>query len=192
MFSTTRQHNLFWGSSYDRGLDILLPMWNKIKEKYPDATLHICYGWDLFDKGYANNPERMNWKERMNKQMQQAGIVHHGRIGKDEVKKLREKCGIWVYPTYFPEINCITALESQREGCVPSVVGIAALLETVKSGVIVQGDIYEDEVQEEWLEKLLELMGNEKKWKEEQEKGKEFTKNLAWENIAKEWANYFE
>lgn len=59
------RHKLFWGSSYDRGLDILLNMWPKIIEKYPDTLLVICYGWDMFIKGYANNPERMNWMERM-------------------------------------------------------------------------------------------------------------------------------
>lgn len=189
--SEIRQHKLFYGSSYDRGLDIILPLWPRIKEAFPDATLDICYGWELFDKGYANNAERMAWKDRISKLMDQPGITHHGRIGKDEVKKLENECGIWVYPTYFPEINCITALDCQKEGCVPCVVGIAALFETVQSGVIVEGDIYEQETQEKWVKELLNLMGDEKRWKEEQEKGREFTRILSWPKVAEEWSGQF-
>lgn len=191
MYSEIRRHNLFYGSSYDRGLDIVLKYWPQIKEKFPDTTLHVCYGWNLFDRGYANNQERMNWKERINEQMKAEGIVHHGRVGKKELKGIREKCGVWVYPTYFPEINCITALETQREGCVPCVVGLAALKETVGSGRIVEGDIYEEEVQKKWLEALFELIGDEKKWLEEQKKGKEFVTNKSWAVIASSWRTHF-
>ena len=186
-----RQHKLFWGSSYDRGLMHLLKMWPKIIKKFPDATLDVYYGWNLFDTAFRKNPERMNWKERMNEQMKQKGITHHGRVGQDELKKAREKCGIWAYSTDFDEINCITALECQRDGCVPCVINKAALKETVGSGVRVDGDIYDPEVQEEYLKQLLNLMGNEKLWKDEQAKGKEFVKKFSWKIIAKKWHNLF-
>lgn len=95
----------FWGqSSYDRYLDIVLWIWPKIKEQLPDATLDICYGWDLFLKAYANNPERMKWKDKLDELMKQPGITHHGRIGQDKMRKLRKKMDIWIYPTYF----CVT------------------------------------------------------------------------------------
>jgi len=101
-----RQHKLFWGSSYDRGLNHLLKMWPAIKEKYPDASLEVCYGWDLFVNRYANNPERMAWKEGVDKMMKADGITHHGRVGKRELDEITKKCGIWAYPTDFDEINC--------------------------------------------------------------------------------------
>ena len=186
-----RNHKLFWGSSYDRGLQHLLKMWPQIKAKFPDATLDVAYGWDLFDKGYANNPERMAWKERINKLMEQDGITHHGRISKDKLKSLRQSCGIWAYTTDFQEINCITALECQSDGCVPCVIDYAALKETVQSGVKIDGDIYDEETQLAYLDGLLLLMGDEEKWKQEQLKGYEFTKNYRWEVIADEWAKLF-
>lgn len=189
---TPRHHKLFYGSSYDRGLDMLLPIWPAIKEKFPDATLDIAYGWDLFDKGYADNPERRQWKERINKQMEQPGITHHGRISQDKLKELRQQCGIWVYPTYFPEINCITALECQKDGVVPCVINFAALKETVQSGVKVDGDIYDDETKAAFLSSLLELMGDPKKWQEEQRKGMEFAKQFDWSQIASKWKEVFE
>jgi len=101
-----RQHKLWWQSSYDRGLQHTLKMWPRIKEIYPDATFDICYGWDLFIKNYANNPERLKWMEKMKELMKQPGIQEHGRIGQDKMKELRSQCGIWFYPTDFEETNC--------------------------------------------------------------------------------------
>ena len=103
-----RQHKLLYQSSYDRGLQHALKMWPKIKEKYPDAIFHIAYGWNLFLTAYRNNPERMNWKDRMDKMMEYPGIVHHGRMGQFELRDLRKTCGIWFYPTDFDEINFST------------------------------------------------------------------------------------
>src|SRR6185312_10323526 len=125
--SQKRQHKLFWGSSYDRGLNVLLKMWPEIKAKYPDAELHIAYGWNLFDAALGNNPERMEWKKTMQELMKQKGITDHGRISKSELKKLRQECGILAYCSDFTEIFCITAMECQREGCVPVTTDLAAL-----------------------------------------------------------------
>ena len=185
----SKNHKLFYGSSYDRGLDILLKMWPKIIEKHPDATLDIAYGWDLFDKGFANNPERMAWKERMNKQMQQPGITHHGRVGKEELKLVRQKCGIWTYPTYFAEINCITGLEAQRDGLVPVTMNAFALKETVGSGSKVDGDIYDDETQEAWLTELYKYMDDEKVWSKASTEAQKWAQGYDWNKIAKEWEN---
>lgn len=182
---------LFWGSSYDRGLDILLKLYPKILKKYPDTTLQICYGWNLFDIGFRDNPERMIWKERINKLMQQKGITHHGRVGKKELQKIRQECEIWVYPTHFPEINCITALDAQKDGLVPCVINFAALKETVQSGVKVEGDIYDDETQETYLYELLSLMGDDARWEKESKTAREFVKNYSWDNIADKWEENF-
>lgn len=185
-----KNHKLFYGSSYDRGLDILLKLWPRILEKHPDTTLDICYGWDLFILGYRDNPERMAWMERMNTLMKQKGITHHGRLGKRELTKVRKSCGIWVYPTYFAEINCITALECQHDGLVPVTINDFALSETVGSGYKISGDIYEKEVQEEFLAKLLEVMEDEEKYEEESKKAVTFSQGYSWDNIAKQWMDH--
>lgn len=182
-----KQHKIFWGSSYDRGLDILLFMWADVLDKYPDAELHICYGWNLFDTANANNPERMKWKKSVQDMMEQKGIVHHGRVGKEKLTEIRKQCGIWAYPTYFTEINCITALECQRDGVVPVTMTLAALDETVQSGVKIKGDIRKMDTQQEYLTALLDMMGDAKKWEEERKKGREFAKSYEWSKIAKDW-----
>ena len=187
-----RQHKLFWGSSYDRGLDVLLFMWPEVKKRYPEATLDIAYGWGLFDVGNRTNPERMAWKAKVEQMMAQEGITHHGRVGKDKLAKIRGKCGIWAYPTYFHEINCITALDAQRDGLVPVAMRLGALNETVGSGILVDGDIHDYEVQEQFKDKLIELMGDEEQWNKESKKAQKFAKGYSWKNIAGKWSELFE
>jgi glycosyltransferase involved in cell wall biosynthesis len=186
-----KHHKLWWQSSYDRGLDIVLNMWPRILAKFPDATLDITYGWDLFDKGYLDNPERQMWKEKINKMMEQKGITHHGRVGKEKLHELRSKCGIWVYPTYFQEINCIGALETQKDGLVPVVISDFALKETVWSGRKVDGDIYDPETKDKYLEALFEIMGDLSIWETESARAIDGAKKYEWDLIASEWAEYF-
>ena len=186
-----RRHKLFWSSSYDRGLDVLLFLWPDIKKKYVDAELHICYGWDTFDSLTRGNPERQVWKKSVQLMIDQPGIFHHGRLGKKELKKVRQNCGIWAYPTYFTEINCITALETQQDGLVPVTMALGALNETVGSGVKMKGKITDPKTKDKYLEVLLEMMGDGKKWKEESKKAKKFIKKFNWSKMARSWDEVF-
>lgn len=185
-----KQHKLFWGSSYDRGIQFILNMWPQIKKEYPKAEFHIYYGWDLFDAAYADNPERQEWKKKMQKLMKAKGITEHGRVNKEELAKGRQKCGIWAYPTDFGETNCITALDCQKDGVVPCVMNKAGLRESVRTGIRVEGDIYDEEIQERYLELLLELMGDHRLWEKERAKGRKFALQYTWEKIAKKWSKH--
>jgi glycosyltransferase involved in cell wall biosynthesis len=166
-------------------------MWPEIKKELPNATLSCCYGWELFLKGYANNPSMMKWKEQMDEMMKQEGITHHGRVSKDKLDEITASCDLWVYPTHFEETNCITALRSQSLGCVPVTMELAALQDTVFSGVKIDGDITDPEVQKLFIKELVSLAKDEKRFKEEKEKAIEGSKKYAWENIAKEWETHF-
>jgi glycosyltransferase involved in cell wall biosynthesis len=192
-----RHHKLLYSSSYDRGLDILLYLWGDIRERYPDAELHICYGWGGFDARFKNNPERMQWKQDVEMLMDQEGVYHYGRVSKQELKALREKCGIWAYPTYFTEIFCINALEAQADGCVPVVCNFkhngnyTALNETVKAGIKVEGNIRKPRTQEKFKKELLDLMGDKKRWEKLSKEGIEFAKQFTWDKQAKKWDREF-
>jgi len=187
-----RQHKLFYQSSYDRGLEHLLKMWPSIKLAIPDATLDICYGWDLFDKMNHNNPERVEWKRQMVELMQQIDVTEHGRIGKKEMAKLRSTCGILAYPAHFTEISCISVMEAMRDGLVPVTTDLAALKETNDCGVMVSGDIYDPTVKQSYLEALLNTMGDETLFKEKQQKCLQKAKKLTWEKVADKWINLFD
>jgi len=186
-----KRHKLIYTSSPDRGLDIALFMWPEIKKAYPDATLDVYYGFDVFDKVAINNPERQEWKRGVMLMLQQDGINYHGRVGKKELVEAEKRAGILFYPTYFEEISCINAISAQSHGCVPVTMSLAALKETVRAGVLVDGDIKDKKVQEKYLKELLSLMGDEKRWKELSEKGKKFAKKFYWNKIADIWIDVF-
>lgn len=186
-----KQHKLFYQSSYDRGLEIVLKMWPQIKMAFPDATLDIAYGWDMFLKMAHNNPERMKWYENMKQMMSQVDITEHGRLGKEELTKIRKTCGILAYPAHFQEISCISVLEAMRDGLVPVTTDLAALKETNDVGVTVPGDIYDPNVQQEYLKALLEVMGNETLYKEKQQKCLQKSKNHSWKKTATKWEELF-
>jgi glycosyltransferase involved in cell wall biosynthesis len=166
-------------------------MWAEIKKELPNAKLNIAYGWNLFDRGYAGNQHMMKWKADMEELMKQDGITHHGRLSKADLDKVTAECDLWVYPTHFEETNCITALRSQSLGCVPVTINLAALQDTVFSGIKIDGDITDPETQKQFVKKLISLAKDEKRLKEEKQKAIEGAKAYAWENIAKEWETHF-
>lgn len=182
---------MLYASSYDRGIEILLKMWAEIKKELPNATLEVCYGWDLYDKGYQGNPQAMAWKDKINKLMEQEGITHHGRVSKSKLDEITASCDLWVYPTFFQETNCITALRSQSLGCVPVTMNLAALQDTVFSGVKLDGDIEETEIQEQFIKELVTLAKDKKRYQEEKKKAIEGAKAYSWSNIASEWVKHF-
>src|SRR3990167_2296102 len=101
-----KPNRVIYTSSYDRGLEHLLQIWGDVKKEVPEAELHIFYGWDLFSRFYKDNPERMEWKHRIDELMKQDGVTHHGRVSQPQIIEEMKKCGVWAYPTHFGEINC--------------------------------------------------------------------------------------
>src|SRR4029078_9396198 len=46
-------HKVIYASSADRGLDLLVSLWPKVKTKIPDAELVWAYGWNSYDAMHA-------------------------------------------------------------------------------------------------------------------------------------------
>lgn len=190
--TTRNPHLIVSGSSYDRGLEHLLKMWPEVKKQVPDAQLRVFYGWHLFDIGYRDNPERMAWREKMNKLMEQDGITHLGRISHEAVQKEFENAGIWAYPTHFGEISCITAMKAQAFGAIPVVVSYAALEETVQFGEKIDGDIYDQETKDAFLKALVGLLNDpERQEKIRKEMVPWAREKFLWSSVAKQWDQEF-
>jgi glycosyltransferase involved in cell wall biosynthesis len=162
-------HRVFYGSSYDRGLEHLLNVWPDVKKAVPDATLHVCYGWKLFESFYRNNPERMAWKAKMEELLKQDGVTDMGRVSQVEVLRESYRSGVWAYPSHFGEISCINAMKNQASGAIPVVCAYAALKETVQYGTKINvdnDDIYDPKIQEEFKEALIKAL-KDTEWQDE-------------------------
>jgi len=188
-----RQHRLLYCSDYVRGLDVLLELWPRVRDRVPDAMLDVCFGWQIFDAWTDAQPWRPAWKERVENLLLQEGVVHHGRVGKAELAAVRAACGIWAYPsTVSFETNCMAGLESQAAGLVPVIVASGALGETVQSGVTVSGDAHDAETQERYLAGLLHAMTDESFWRRESARASAYATRFTWQAIAAEWEQHFD
>lgn len=179
---------VFYGSSYDRGLYGLLKIWPEVIKYVPDAELHICYGWNLFESLYAHNPAMMSWMNEMQKMMTYTGIKHHGRVGKEELFTIAKQCGIWAYPTTFEEIDCITGKYTQALGLKPVVFNYAALETTVQFGAKIELDPHDPQSLETYKKELIKSIRHpEDNIRMIQWAMNEFT----WVKIAERWMHEF-
>ncbi|MCR4285331.1 MAG: glycosyltransferase, partial [Candidatus Kaiserbacteria bacterium] len=121
-------YKFIYASSYDRGLDNVLKMWPVIREKHPQATLDIYYGWNTYDammnqrQGTPQGDYMKQYKAQivgMMTQLAPYGVREVGRVSQNELYKAFKESSIWIYPTAFYEISCINAMTAQAMGCVP-------------------------------------------------------------------------
>lgn len=193
-------HNkLIYCSSYDRGLQQMLEYgWPIINAEYPDAELHIYYGWDYFDKFMAmGDPDgtRKRFKDHMLALFNKYPNVHeHGRVGKEELMNIKLHSNIHYYTGFFSEIDCISTRESMSVGCVPVVNNFGAFTDERKDYMIkIDGDAMTKESQEKYARQVVELLKNKEKLNQLREQFYH-SKNLdseTWESVATEWSELF-
>jgi glycosyltransferase involved in cell wall biosynthesis/tetratricopeptide (TPR) repeat protein len=153
---------VIYSSSPDRGLDVILEgIWPKVLEAVPDAELHVYYGWNNFDLFAPTHPHLAEFRARVERLLLDSkNVVQHGRVPQDRLAEELLKSGIWLYPTYFTETYCITAVEAQLAGLVPITNTTAALSEVVRTGRIIEGDVRDPKVQNEYVEAVVASLQN--------------------------------
>lgn len=184
-------YRMIYASSYDRGLQHLLTNWDKIKAEIPQAELHIFYGWDTYDKMAQAGYRDWRFKEKMVGLMHQDGIFEHGRVGHKELNKEFQKSSVWVYPSHFEEISCITGMKAQANGCVPITTDYAALKETVKNGILVKGNAKDKEVLDKYIDMLITNMKDPEDLENLRSHVLEHGEEFGWHNVAKKWKEEF-
>jgi glycosyltransferase involved in cell wall biosynthesis len=168
-----------YSSCPNRGLWNLLSKWNKIKAKFPEATLTIFYKkTDETNKKfepYENDPS-INY------------------VGKVEQKVLFEKLketDYWLYPTKFFETCCTTAIEMAYYGPITITSTVGALKENVKEKKI-HHDPYSDEFIDEALEYIESLENDSKKKQEVRRLQFEWAKEQTWDHRIPQWQKLLE
>lgn len=178
---------IIWGSSYDRGVDHFLDI---IKEVRKTVDVHpvVMYGWDGFDKVYKGNNEKMLWKEMIEKRFKDEGIEHLGRVSHKRVLEEYGKADVWLYPTAFWEINCISALKAQAMGAIPVTTTYAALDQSVQHGYKVKGVTKFMEMPDEVKQKLIKAttLALENPF-DRDEMITWARKTYSWQIVAKQW-----
>jgi len=184
---TRNPHRIIYTSSYDRGLINLLNIWDEVLEEVPDAELHVFYGWETWmsmeEKGYRPREARI----LMQRIMKKKGVFDHGRVGHKELIKEFYKSGIYAYPCHFEEISCISAMKAQACGCVALTTDYAALAETNKYGLKVEGKAEIGDTNERFKKALILLLKHPELQEEYRKKGIENKAEWGWDKVAKDW-----
>lgn len=172
-------YSCVYGSNYGRGLELLLNIWPKVKDRFPQATLDIYYGWNHW--GLLSEEKEKKLKKLI-EQQRILGVREWGCVGHEELTRAYETCSIWTYPCISAETFCITALRAQFAGLYPVIIEGSALTETVRYGV-------KCSKREEYLDLLLTTMENiEQVSLNERQAMREFiSKEYTWDVIAKKW-----
>lgn len=189
-------YQLIYASSYDRGLINLKQIWPKIKAAIPEATIKIFYGTVTMDKmiemqARNGNVELANSMQAFKSEIMEMiknydGMKELGRVSQNELYKNFAESSIWLYPTAFTEISCITAMTAQAMGAVPVCTPVAALNETVNSKFGIKTEL------NKVADAVIHLLKNQ----EELEKRREPMITWAREafdmgSLAKEWDLFF-
>ena len=143
---------IMYASSPDRGLWILLYIFERVREIVPDAELHVFYGFQNLEKMIARDPlvSCADHVREVQKLLQQPGVTHHGRVPQQELAAEWVKSGVWCYPSMWPETSCITSMDAQAYGAVPIANPLWALRDNVQHGMWIDGDAYRDLLVRAW------------------------------------------
>jgi len=117
---------LIYHTTPHRGLQILVPVFEKLCEKFDNIELDVyssfsIYGWEERDKQF---------EELFNRCKEHPSINYHGAKTNEEVREALKLAHIYAYPSIWPETSCLSLIEAMSAGllCVHS--NFAALYET--------------------------------------------------------------
>lgn len=185
-------HKAIYSSSPDRGLEVAIRNWPKVRESVPDAELHVFYGFKTWEIAANSSKDQGQLELISHLKMQleenrKHGVVFKDRVNQVELAKEFLSAGVWAYPTWFSETSCITAMEAQAAGLRMVTSPIAALNETVGTrGVMISGDWLSEEYQDKWVGAVTEAML--KPDDEDRKLLQQYAKdNFGWDSLVSDW-----
>lgn len=155
---------LIYSSSPDRGLAMLLTIFERAREQVEDLELHIFYGLDNIEMISEKHGSRGPWQasfDTYEKAKKMDGVTWHGRTGQRELYQEFMKSGLWVYPTDFTETSCCSCMEAQAMGAIPITRPYWATLDNVKWGVFIEGSPANDAlVRARYVDAIVRVASN--------------------------------
>ncbi len=188
-------------SSPDRSLSALVEIFAEVKKQVPEARLQWAYGWEVFDAVHASNPKIMEWKNNLIKRMKEVGIEDLGKVSHERIIRMNLEANIFLYPTEFAEINCISAIKAQAGGVIPITTDFAALGEIVQFGE----RLHSEKTKDNWAQPYqFDFSSKERSWfvekivwhmkfpqfeADRQKMKKTMAEKYDWEKIGQAWNN---
>lgn len=169
-----------------RGLDILLKMWPKIKEKVPKCELYVYSDMSIYDQ--EETPEIKRIFE-IGRDLSKKYDIHFFKpVKQEELAKVLMKSDVMLYPNHFQETFCITAIESIKARTPVITTRLGALPETIREGegILINQDPYSYEYREEFIKAAIKMLTDDNFRNTFCIKDRD----MSWISISKEWNKF--
>jgi glycosyltransferase involved in cell wall biosynthesis len=184
-----RAQRVVFTSSPDRGLDVLLELWPRIRKKAPNAELAFACS-PFYDQVADVNPYIAEHRARIRELEQQPGVERLGHLTQPEVAQLLRSSMVWAHPSWstptdapFHETSCIAAMEAQAAGCVAVASNWGALSETVRIGRLIDGPA-KKKWRDAFVRELVDALTNPETQTWAQAEGPRAVAELGWQGVA--------
>lgn len=185
---------LFYASSPDRGIKLILENWFRIRERVPDAEIVVAYGLDNMEtivKRMAGKDWRAGYARELEALFQQEGVIFTGRLDQGRVYEEWLKAGVFPVFTDFPETNMICCQEAQALGAWPVANDLWATGEFVQYGDKFQGVPQKSQVLlHTMLSTLCDRLVNPPPEERRREMQEWALKQFDWERTVSQWSNW--
>ena len=180
-------NRLIYTSRPERGLKVLLNMWPRLKERRPELKLGVAW----YENPGADSGMRELLMHLKSQISNLRGVELLGNLRKRELYREMARARVWVYPTVFPEISCISAIEAAACGTPAVASRYCALKETVadgETGLLIPGVPGSEEYVQGFEAAVFTLLEDEEQWERFSKAGRErVAARYEWAQIAKEW-----
>jgi glycosyltransferase involved in cell wall biosynthesis len=177
---------LIYSSTPHRGLKHIPRLFPKVREKHPEAEIHIFSSYKVYDQ----DRER-DFAEVFSALEKTPGVTLHGSVKQSELAREFMKSAVLFYPCDFEETSCITAIEAQAAGCVTVSTKLAALPETVEnSGVLIDGMPGVGDYDAKYIEATNQVLSDDHLFQRLSDRGRTRAKELTWDYIAQRFSDF--
>lgn len=126
---STDKIKIIYHTTPHRGLDIIVPVFEKLAEEFKNIELDVyssfsLYGWSERDAPYEHLFERCRQHPQIN---------YHGAVSNQEVRQALQQAHIFAYPSTWLETSCISLVEAMSAGCLCIHPNYGALYETASN-----------------------------------------------------------
>lgn len=115
----------YWATPH-RGLNILIPVFQKLCQKYDNIELDVYSSFKLY--GWADRDEQ--YKSLFDTCEADPKINYHGTVSNDVLRDNLKNTHILAYPSTWPETSCICLMEAMSAGLLCVHPNYAGLFET--------------------------------------------------------------
>lgn len=176
-----------YSSTPFRGLDVLIEVWPKIREKVPHAELFIYSSMKVYGPAYDD----AKWESLYQEAKKLPGVHYKGTIKQEELAKEFMESELLAYPNTYDETCCITVFEAQAAGTPIVTSAKAALNETVPDdvGIKIEGNPYTDEYKQKFIDACVKILTEKETWQKMHEACLRY--DYSWDKISNEWIKEF-